>query len=304
MLAEASCESDRLSAQRVTLDFKLNQVASFVRGVAASRYTGMILWGRGGIGKSHTVLQTLDEMGASYLLINSRLTGRGLFDLLVNNPQSLLVLEDCETLMDDRMAWGVLRSALFSQSRKVPPDRLVTWTAHATRLQTVFTGGIIYIANRDLSRQPEVQAMMERVPVLELCASDEEVKSLMYEQAVKGYRHGLDAMTADECLIVTDHLTDRVRQVGRSLDMRLQRLCFNTFLQCRSDGLVWEDQVDTLISRRTEYHPKSRAGRVAEQVEIARAIDAMNLTREEKVKRWEEETGTTERTYYRMLQKV
>jgi hypothetical protein len=75
-----------------------------------------------------------------YELHNSRLTGRGLVESLADHPTDIHVIEDAETLLEDKRAWGVLRSALHSQSKKKPPERRVTWRAHNVNIDIIFTG--------------------------------------------------------------------------------------------------------------------------------------------------------------------
>src|SRR5207248_57668 len=90
----------------------------------------------GGTSKSYTVLETLQKLKADYVLHNSRMTGRGLVDSLESLPASIHVIEDCESIFDDKRAWGVLRSALWSQSKKRPMERDITWTGPSTCAST------------------------------------------------------------------------------------------------------------------------------------------------------------------------
>ena len=105
------------------LDSKLAVVRDRTRSVALRYTTGFFLYGEGGMGKSYAVLTELDRLNADYKLHNSRMTGRGLFDALCDFPDSIHVLEDMEALFDDRMAQGVLRSALWGQAKDDRPVR-------------------------------------------------------------------------------------------------------------------------------------------------------------------------------------
>ena len=82
-----------------------------------------------------TVLETLQQLKAKYVYHNSRMTGRGLVDALELNPSDLHVIEDAESMLDDKRSWGVLRSALWSQSKKKPPERPITWQKRTKRGQ-------------------------------------------------------------------------------------------------------------------------------------------------------------------------
>lgn len=279
-----------------TLNAKLESVREYVRGVARHYYTGCIVHGRGGIGKSFAVLDELRTRGVGYILTNSRLTGRGLVDLLQEFPDSLHVLEDCESLLDDKNSWGVLRSALFSQSKEVPPVRQISWRAFKTVIEFAFRGQIIYIANRELDANGEVNAIKSRVPVIELKASNEEVESLMFAIASHGYTHGREVMTPEECAEVTAFIVkvwrnNKVTKSGKQdLDLRTQKLCFNTYLSCRASDTDYESQIENLISEKVEYSA-TRADFTAQKVALAKQIDALPLTSPEKVAKWMEESA-------------
>src|ERR1700733_3757483 len=100
------------------LEHKLQLVRDRTRGVAEGYASGLYLWGDGGTSKSYTVEETLINLGKPYKLSNSRLTGKGLFQLLRDFPDVVHVLDDVETLFADKTSFGVLRSALWGQVGK------------------------------------------------------------------------------------------------------------------------------------------------------------------------------------------
>jgi hypothetical protein len=127
-----SCE-DQVHLQE--LEPKLNLIRDRVRGVAASIHTGLYLWGDGGTSKSYTILDELQKLKADYVMHNSRMTGRGLVETLRRFSASIHVIEDCESIFDDKRAWGVLRSALWSQSKNGP------WSGKSPGLLIARTSG-------------------------------------------------------------------------------------------------------------------------------------------------------------------
>jgi hypothetical protein len=98
-----------------TLEKKLELVRDNVRAVAGGYVTGLILWGRGGMSKTFTVLDELRQLQIPHRLSNSRVSGWALFNTLANYPDRVHVLDDVEPLMRDGNALGVLRSALWAQ---------------------------------------------------------------------------------------------------------------------------------------------------------------------------------------------
>src|SRR4051812_3906087 len=85
--------------QLAQLEAKLQMVRDRVTTVAKGYATGLYLHGEGGVGKSYTVLQELERLRAKFVMFNSRMTGRGLFNKLEEFPNSIHVLEDMESLL-------------------------------------------------------------------------------------------------------------------------------------------------------------------------------------------------------------
>src|SRR5271156_328659 len=126
-------ETDRMYLEM--LEANLQIIRDRTRSVARRYRNGLYLWGEGGIGKSYSVISELDRLKIDYILTNSRLTGRGLFDLLAEFPTHLHLLEDCESLFRDPNACGVLRSALWGQTNtEHGQDRRVSWRTFNQKL--------------------------------------------------------------------------------------------------------------------------------------------------------------------------
>src|SRR5688572_18423884 len=73
---------------------RLQLVRDRTGSVATGYATGLYLYGDGGVGKSYTMLDELKQRKANYVLMNSRMTGRGLFNALEKYPDAIHVLED------------------------------------------------------------------------------------------------------------------------------------------------------------------------------------------------------------------
>jgi hypothetical protein len=276
-----------------------------VRGVVSAHSTGLYLWGTGGTSKSYTVLDELIKQRADFVVHNSRMTGRGLVDALQALPATVHVLEDCESLFSDCRAWGVLRSALWSQSKKRPMQREITWTAFNTNIRFLFTGGVILIANRDIDTIPELAALATRIAVLQLVATFNEVAALMRSVALQGFQFGQDYATARECLDVSEYIIDRMRSLDRPLDMRMFVNGVKVYLQCKSklSETDWKDLIETRL-RRTTVLRERRADVMNKEAAIALEISLMDLSPRDRQKLWKERTGKSERAYWRRLKSL
>jgi hypothetical protein len=198
------------------IDAMLQLIRDRVQGVAEGFSNGFFLYGEGGTSKSYTVETTLKELGKPYKLSNSRLTGRGLFDLLRDHPDLVHVLEDVETLLADKNSLGVLRSALWGQSGEDNvQERLIVWQTFRQREEVIFTGGVIMVANCPLDNIPQLRALKTRVPVMHFQATNEQMAALMRHIARQGHRHGDYRLTPEQCLEVAREIITRSRRLGR-----------------------------------------------------------------------------------------
>jgi hypothetical protein len=287
------------------LEPKHRLIRDRVRGVVKSIHTGLYLWGDGGTSKSYTVLDELQKLKADYVVHNSRMTGRGLVDTLNKLPASVHVVEDCESIFDDRRAWGVLRSALWSQSRKRPMEREISWTAFAINIRFTFTGGIILIANKQLEAIPELAALATRITVLQLVATFAEVAALMRSVALEGFTFGQDFVAPRECMEVAEYVIDRMRALDRPLDMRVYVNGVKDYLQCKTghSDTDWKDLIETRL-RRTTILRERRADVMGREAIIALELSRMDITPAERIQLWKERTGKSERAYWRRLRKI
>ena len=291
------------------LEKKLNLVRDHVTAVGRGYKTGFYLYGTGGMGKSYTVLQHLENLGVTYQLFNSRMTAKGLFLTLQKAPDAIHVMEDMERLTKDPDAQGVLRSALWAQPGH---ERLVTWTTAEGPQRFPFRGGLILISNRPLADLPELRALATRIEVHRMEATDAELAALMREVAGKGYRlDGKIGIGPEECLKVTEFLLKECRSAGCPLDLRLQQKAFRSYLQFAADYSVshWEDLVAASVREATchfrhEQNTTSPEARKAQRRKVVREIIGKEVDVNEQVKLYIERTKQSRADFFRRKQEV
>src|SRR5262249_13685333 len=211
--------------------------------------------------KSYTVEQTLKKLGKPFKLSNTRITAKGLFELLRAFPDDIHVLEDVETLFADKNSFNVLRSALWGQEGAGGgQDRRVDWYIAGHPEEFIFTGGIILIANCRLDDVPQARALKTRIVAVHHQPTNEEIAALMRRIARQGHRHGPHRRPPEECLEVAQEIIARSQRLERNLDIRL-------FVNGGQDRLQWKDGasvapwVELLESRLKERAlPSRRAG--------------------------------------------
>jgi hypothetical protein len=227
-----------------------------------------------------------------------------LVDKLQKDQNMVHLVEDAETLLDDKKAFGVLRSALWSQSNARPMERPVTWGAMGTDISFTFTGGIIVISNVNLAEaSPEIRAIKTRIKVLTIDVTQEEIKALMKKICIGGHEFGDLYLDPAECMEVRQRVIDRLAETKRNLDIRLMVNGFKDFLQWRNGDskLHWHDLLEGRLSERTTAPAyKSKAIKTAEKTRLALEINAMPISWAEKCKK----AGMSSSAFQRALKRA
>jgi hypothetical protein len=295
---------------RASLERKLQVVRDLTTAVARGFQKGLFLYGKGGLGKSFTIIRQLEALDVPHLLFNSRMTAKGLFQTLKRAPDVVHVLEDMERLTKDPDAQGVLRSAMWAQPGR---ERIVTWTtATDGSEQFIFRGGLILISNRPLADMPELVALATRIEVHRLEVSDAEVEALMRDIASTGHmRDSKVLIEPSECVEVTEYLLAECRRAGCPLDLRMQHKSFQTYLQWDSDHSVchWKDLISASV-REAAYHfqyepdTSPREERRVRRRNVLREILRQEKDAREQERLYTERTGASRADFFRRKREI
>lgn len=280
-----------------------------VRGVVLRLYNGFYFYGPAGCAKTHIVRTTLLEEKCAYHYHDGHLTPMGLFDLLAEQHDRVIVLDDVSELFTQRIALQLLLAALGNQ-----PDetgvRMVKYRRRGIEETIRFEGGIIMISNLDLASGPVLQALKSRVHYLHYAPSDDQIAAMMRTIAAKGWR----TLAPQECLEVAEFLISESQRLGTRLDLRLLvDKAFPDYLQHQNGDAEthWKDLICTTLEeqlvelKHTAPASKlSRAETKSQDQDIVREIVAGYATQKERIAAWEEQTGKSERAFYRRLEEV
>lgn len=139
--------------------FNINQRFNFLQDLTSMVISGstpsLLVLGEGGLGKTHTVTETIKELNLDdndWVTFKGYSTARGLYNTLFDHNGKLIVFDDCDSVLDDKVALNILKSALDSYE-----TRQITWMAKMTKSdeypnQFNFTGRVIFISNKDRSK--------------------------------------------------------------------------------------------------------------------------------------------------------
>jgi hypothetical protein len=146
-------------------EFLGNLTQMVIGGVTPS----LIVTGEGGLGKTHSVTQSIkssDLISDDYVFFKGYSTARGLYNALYDNNSRLIIFDDCDSVLEDKVALNILKSALDSYE-----TRTISWMAKMNKndeypQQFNFTGRIIFISNK--SKEDMNEAILSRSLTVDL----------------------------------------------------------------------------------------------------------------------------------------
>lgn len=169
---------ERLSKET---DERFKTLRTVVAMVASGQRPSMIIVGKGGLGKTFNVGQTIKSMGIdekSVKTVKGYSTARGLYETLYDNKDSLIIFDDCDAVLENKISIALFKPALDSDD-----VRTVSWNAKLQKNDKYppsfdFTGSVIFISNLDKSDID--QAILSRSMVVDLSMTDDEKIARMY----------------------------------------------------------------------------------------------------------------------------
>jgi hypothetical protein len=139
--------------------FNINQRFEFLSDLTSMVVLGatpsLVVTGEGGLGKTHTVNETIKGLeipDTNWVSFKGYSTARGLYNTLFDHNGKLIIFDDCDSVLEDKVAQNILKSALDSYE-----TRQISWMAKMNKSdeypnQFNFTGRIIFISNKDKSK--------------------------------------------------------------------------------------------------------------------------------------------------------
>jgi hypothetical protein len=165
-------------------DFNINKRFDFLKQlttmVALGVTPSLIVTGEGGLGKTHTVQSTLNDLDCQpedYTVFKGYSTPRGLYNSLYDNNGKILIFDDYDSVLENKVSLNILKSALDSYDK-----RTITWSSMKSSSDEYpnsfeFTGTIIFISNK--SSKDIDGAILSRSIVVDLSMTAEDKISRM-----------------------------------------------------------------------------------------------------------------------------
>ncbi|WP_165063465.1 hypothetical protein [Paludisphaera rhizosphaerae] len=267
------------------------------------RIAGLYIWGDGGVGKSHVVTTTLQSMGVKYLLHNSRMSAPALFDHLANSPHDVHVFEDLETMTEDKSAWDVLRSALWSQDDQT---RRITWNVKGRTEQAAFDGSLIFTANVPLQENNRVNALASRLINYPFHPTEAEILALAANLALQGHEHQGSRLPPEACLEVVEYVEKRSRETQRKCSIRAIVNAWRARISYENHKtrLSWQESADLLVRQSFTAMPQTREARKIVEQKIAEDIYKKGLRGAAAHDEFAKATGKAKSAWYDRLKEL
>ena len=161
-----------------SINERFNLLTDLAKMVIYDVTPSLIVTGEGGLGKTHQIKEVINVTGLQdheYVFFKGYSTARGLYNTLYDNNDKLIIFDDCDSVLEDKVAVNILKSALDSYD-----TRTISWMAKMNKNDEYpqhfdFTGRIIFISNKSkesidgaiLSRSLTVDLTMTPVEKIE-----------------------------------------------------------------------------------------------------------------------------------------
>jgi hypothetical protein len=283
-------------APTTALEEKQDLLRHHVRMLARGMSFGLFVAGQGGMGKSKIVSETLAEEGVVPVLANSHVTPLALYGLLYHHRDSKVIwLDDCDTLYTNMSVLGLLRSALWGTD----DGRTVTYMS--SQLEGLpssfeFKSRLIFTSNSFPKRNAAFLAVLSRVDVYELTATNDEVLEVMRVMAAKGY----GSLSPSVCGEVVDFIA---KSGGtRQLSLRLFESAMKKVEYAVSGAADWRDlvrsQLDQLGQPEGVLRPLDGKAHDLKSMAVAVERHPDNVTLQQEV--WQDMTGKSRASFFRV----
>lgn len=225
------------------MDFGINKRFEILNDLAKMVILGatpsLVVTGEGGLGKTHSVKQAicrclLDD--SEYVFFKGYSTARGLYNSLYDNNGKVIVFDDCDSVLEDKVALNILKSALDSYD-----EREITWMAKMNKSDDYpskfkFTGRIIFISNK--KKESIDQAVLSRSLVVDL--------SMTADDKIERMRHILSAVLPEYSMNVKIQALDFLSEVKDKAQLNMRTLIMVTKI-ADSFPDKWRDMASYMV---------------------------------------------------------
>jgi hypothetical protein len=216
---------------RFDINTRFGFVEKLVNMVASGVQPSAVITGEGGLGKTYTVIKTLESNGLKdisdladfqvgdvlnarkcFTMVKGYSTAKGLYRTLFENQKSVIVFDDCDAVLKDPVALNLLKGALDSYGK-----RIISWNADMKDddlpRSFEFTGRVIFISNMDQDKID--QAIRSRSMMIDLSMStDQKIDRMEFIAGLAEFLPEYDAKIKSDALALIREIKDEVKEIS------------------------------------------------------------------------------------------
>jgi hypothetical protein len=213
------------------INTRFDFVEKLINMVAAGVQPSAVITGEGGLGKTYTVVKTLEANGYKDIsdmgefqvgqVINTRKTftsvkgystAKGLYRTLFENNKGIIVFDDCDAVLKDPVALNLLKGALDSYGK-----RIISWNADLRDDDLPksfnFEGRVIFISN--MSQDSIDQAIRSRSMLIDLSMSaDQKIDRMEFIAKSDSFMPEYDTKIKADALSLIRELKDSAKEIS------------------------------------------------------------------------------------------
>lgn len=245
------------SSDKFCINSRFGFVEKLVNMVAAGVQPSAVITGQGGLGKTYTVTKTLAANGYKdasdmmefeigekvnrskmFTMIKGYSTPRGLYRTLYENNHSVIVFDDCDSVLKDPVALNLLKGALDSYGKRV-----ISWMSESRdpELPTSFNfeGKVIFISN--LSQDKIDQAIRSRSMMIDLTmTTDQKIERMEFIAKSDEFMPEYDVTAKTDAMKLIRELKDEAKEIS------LRTLISVTKIRASNDD--WKDLATYMLT--------------------------------------------------------
>lgn len=220
------------------LQFPINQRFEFAKRlvsmVGQGKTASAVIVGEGGLGKSYSVFSALKEIGLTdisgidydvneyvpsktvYKVVKGFSTPKALYRTLYENRNSIIVFDDCDSILKHDDAINLLKGALDSYDK-----RIISWNSDRVDEDLPqsfqFCGGVVFISNRSMNKID--QALRSRSMCVDLTMTlDQKIERMGTIINSEEFLPDIKVTFKKDALALIKTLKDKAREISlRSL---------------------------------------------------------------------------------------
>ena len=259
---------------------KIEMYKHYIKMMVGGHINSVLIHSKAGLGKTYTTITELKKHNVEYKYISGVTTAVGLYKLLYDNNDKIIILDDIETMFKDDKIINLLKSALWEFDNGV---RSVSYSTTSKVLEQypktfTYTGKIIILMNDIMNNNNDsFKALMSRMLYYKLQYTHEELIQISN-----------DIIENDETLDNTQKQT-------------VKKILYNTITPAHDYNIRLLERLKTFVKYDDEKAEQlfKNTITVDEDYKIILKLNNTEYKKEDQAKEYTRRTGKSRITFFR-----